>query len=268
VAKIALCTPTWIYGTYKYRFLRRTAPASTNAKALKVKNARKPLKRAVGRRFRPTRNTAQPVRDRVLNAAFASFAERGYEGASTLEIASRANVSKRELYALFENKQGMLAACIEERAKRMRVSVEVPVLNDRDGLARTLIAFGTALLLEVSDPIVLAVHRLAIAEAERAPAVAEALHTFGHKANRAALAKLLKLAQTAGLLGEAEPSKMATEFFALLWGDLLMQLLLGVTDRPRAAEIEQRARAAVEALFALHSTSPPPARADDRLGAR
>jgi AcrR family transcriptional regulator len=195
------------------------------------------------------------LRDRVLNAAFASFAEQGYEGASTLEIASRANVSKRELYALFENKQGMLAACIEERAKRMRVAIEFPVLDDRDGLERALIAFGATLLLEVSDPKVLAVYRLAIAEAERAPAVAEALHTLGCKANQAALAELLKSAQTAGLLGEAEPSQMATEFYALLWGDLLMRLLLRVTDRPRPAEIEQRARAAVEALFALHPAS-------------
>jgi AcrR family transcriptional regulator len=220
-----------------------------------VRNARKALKRSAGRRSRPTRSAAQPVRDRVLNAAFASFAERGYEGASTLEIASRANVSKRELYALFESKQGMLVACIEERAKRMRVSIEFPVVKERDGLARTLIAFGTALLRDASDPTVLAVHRLAITEAERAPAVAEALHTFGRKANHAALTELLKSAQAIGLLGQAEPSKTATEFFALLWGDLLMQLLLGVIDRPRPEEIEQRARAALEALFTLH---PPP----------
>jgi AcrR family transcriptional regulator len=226
-------------------------------KALMVKNAGKPLKRSAGGPPRLSPRSAQPVRDRVLNAAFASFAERGYEGASTLEIASRANVSKRELYALFENKQGMLAACIEDRAKRMRVAIELPVVNDRDGLARTLIAFGMALLREVSHPMVLAVHRLAIAEAERAPAVAEALHTFGRKANHAALTQLLRSAQTAGVLAGGEPSKMATEFFALLSGDLLMQLLLGVIDRPRPAEIEQRARAAVEALLALHADGTP-----------
>ncbi len=218
-----------------------------------MKNSRKPLSRSAARRSRPTGRLAQPLRDRVLNAAFASFAEQGYEGASTLEIASRANVSKRELYALFENKQGMLAACIEERARRMRVAIEFPVLDDRNGLERVLIAFGTAHLLEISDPAVLAVYRLAIAEAERAPEVAKALHGLGREANHAALTRLLKSAQTAGLLREAEPSQMATEFYALLWGDLLMQLLLGVTDRPRPEEIEQRARAAVEALFALYS---------------
>ena len=40
-----------------------------------------------------------PVFGRVLSAAFSAFMERGYSGASTAEIARRAKVSKRELYA-------------------------------------------------------------------------------------------------------------------------------------------------------------------------
>src|ERR1700724_3861662 len=40
------------------------------------------------------------VRERILEAAFAAFMKSGYATASTLEIATRARVSKRELYAL------------------------------------------------------------------------------------------------------------------------------------------------------------------------
>jgi len=39
------------------------------------------------------------VRARILEAAFAAFMEKGYATTSTLEIATRARVSKRELYA-------------------------------------------------------------------------------------------------------------------------------------------------------------------------
>src|SRR5215469_8391229 len=39
------------------------------------------------------------VRERILEAAFAAFMKSGYAAASTLEIATRARVSKRELYA-------------------------------------------------------------------------------------------------------------------------------------------------------------------------
>jgi AcrR family transcriptional regulator len=38
------------------------------------------------------------VRERILKAAFAAFKKSGYATASTLEIATRARVSKRELY--------------------------------------------------------------------------------------------------------------------------------------------------------------------------
>ena len=60
----------------------------------------------------PTAPAQVPMRERILLAAFAAFIERGYAETSTLEIATRAKVSKRELYALFGNKQAMLVACI------------------------------------------------------------------------------------------------------------------------------------------------------------
>jgi len=64
---------------------------------------------------------AEPsLRERVLKAAFEVFRKRGFSSASTLEIATRAKVSKRDLYALFGSKQAMLGACIKERAGHMR----------------------------------------------------------------------------------------------------------------------------------------------------
>jgi AcrR family transcriptional regulator len=42
----------------------------------------------------PDSSSAALMRDRVLGAAFSAFMERGYEGASTLDIATRAKVSK------------------------------------------------------------------------------------------------------------------------------------------------------------------------------
>ena len=40
------------------------------------------------------------IRSRILGAAFDSFVEHGYAETTTIEIATRAKVSKRELYAL------------------------------------------------------------------------------------------------------------------------------------------------------------------------
>ena len=194
-----------------------------------------------------------PVRRRILDAAYSAFTERGYAETSTLEIATRARVSKRELYALVGRKQDMLVACITERARRLRLP-DMPVPRDRETLAEVLAGSGTQLLCEVSDPTVIAVFRLAIAEAERAPEVAQALDSIGREASRAALKKMLAQARSSGLLS-GDPAEMVRQFTALLWGDLMVSLLLRVADPPNPREIKLRARKATAAFLQLYPQS-------------
>ena len=191
------------------------------------------------------------VRDRILKAAFASFMKSGYATASTLEIATRAHVSKRELYALVGNKQEMLIASISKRAKRFDVPADLPMLNDRETLAQVLATFGTRLVHEASDPTVIAVFRLAISEVIQAPEVARALDSIARERSRAALRKIMAQAQASGLL-TGRPAELAKQFAGLLWRDLQVSLLLGVADRPNSREIAQRARDAAAAFLQLH----------------
>jgi AcrR family transcriptional regulator len=191
------------------------------------------------------------VRERILEAAFAAFMKSGYAMTSTLEIATRARVSKRELYALVGNKQEMLIACISVRAKRLDVPADLPVLRDRETLEQVLTSFGTKFVREVSDPAVIAVFRLAIAEAVQAPEVARALNSIGREASRAALRKIMAEAHASGLL-TGRPAELAEQFAGLLWRDLLVSLLLGVAERPNPREIAGRARDAATAFLQLH----------------
>jgi AcrR family transcriptional regulator len=198
-----------------------------------------------------------PVRQRILSAAFSAFTEAGYAETSTLEIARRARVSKRELYAVVGNKQEMLVACIRERAKRLQAPADLPEPRDRDTLERTLVAFGTQLLRETTNPVVIAVFRLAIAEAVRAPEVARALHSLGHQTSRTALTAIMAQAQSHRLLNGGPP-EMAEQFAALLWGDLMISLLLRIVDTPAPREITRRARSAATAFLQLHPRPPEP----------
>jgi AcrR family transcriptional regulator len=194
------------------------------------------------------------VRGRILEAAFAAFTKNGYAATSTLEIATRARVSKRELYATVGNKQEMLIACIGKRAGRLQVAADQPAPRDRETLARVLTSFGTQLMREISDPTVVAVFRLAIAEAVHAPAVARTLDSVGRESSRAALRKVMAQAQASGLLGGRAP-ELAEQFSGLLWGTLMISLLLGVAERPTPRQIAGRARDATAAFLQLH---PPP----------
>ena len=200
---------------------------------------------------RPKGGDASKVRERILAAAFRAFRKSGYATTSTLEIATRARVSKRELYELVGNKQEMLIACISERAKRLDAPADLPVLRNRETLEQVLTSFGTKFVHEVSDPAVIAVFRLAIAEAVYAPEVARALNSRGREASRAALRKIMAEAQASGLV-MGRPAELAEQFAGLLWRDLLVSLLLGVAERPTPREIARRARDAAAAFLQLH----------------
>jgi AcrR family transcriptional regulator len=191
------------------------------------------------------------VRARILDAAFAAFMKSGYAATSTLEIATRARVSKRELYALVGNKQEMLVACISARARRLQVPADLPVPHDRETLAHVLASFGTQLVREITDPTVIAVFRLAIAEVVQAPEVARTLNSIGRETSRVALRKIMAEAQASGLL-TGSPAELAEQFAGLLWRDLMVSLLLGVAKRPNPREIAARARDAAAAFLQLH----------------
>jgi AcrR family transcriptional regulator len=193
-----------------------------------------------------------PVRRRILDAAFSTFIEAGYAATTMLEIARRAHVSKRELYAVVGNKQEMLATCIRERSQRLRPPDDLPEPHDRASLEGALIAVGSGLLRETTQDTVIAAFRLAIAEAVHAPEVAAALDQYGRRTGRAALTAITTRARDHGLL-VGDPAEMAERFSALLWGDLMTSLLLRVADPPDPEDIARRATGAAVALVRLYA---------------
>lgn len=192
------------------------------------------------------------VRERILTAGLMAFTQTGYAGTSTLEIASRARVSKRELYKLVGNKQELLAACIGAHAQKMKVPADLPEPRDREALAEALARLGANLLAGITDATVVAVFRLAIAEAVRSPEIAQALETLAIAPIRATITGVMDRARTAKLIA-GEPTALAAEFSALLFGDLMVRLLLGVADQPNAGEIARRAGEATKTFLNLHS---------------
>lgn len=200
-----------------------------------------------------SKHVSSAIRERVLEAAFTLFRENGFSSTSMLDIVTRARVSKRDLYALFNNKHALLAACISERAQRMRRPLDpmTPVPQTRDALATLLVELGRSILKTVCQPEVLTVFRLAIAESDRAPEIARTLHSSGRKANQKALTELVRKAQALGLVLAGDPEVLAVRYLAVLWGDLLIWLLMRVRKAPTKREIEIRARAATDTLMAL-----------------
>lgn len=191
-------------------------------------------------------------RMRILKAAMEAFVEHGYAAATTLDIATRARVSKRELYALVGNKERMLEACVAGRGQRMRLPAEFPAPVDAASLRTALRLYALTLLGELTQPGVLAMFRLAISEWKRSPGVAASLYERGRKPARAALESLLRQALAANLLRGTDVPAMISHFQRLLWGDFYLWVLVGIEKPPAAKEMERRASEVADVFLALH----------------
>jgi len=203
----------------------------------------------------PTGTVSSPpdARERILQAAMQLFMERGFAETTTLEIATRARVSKRELYALVGNKDEMLAICIARRGSRMRLPEGFKEPADRASLEGALRKYGATMLRELLDPDVVEVFRLAIAEAKRSPSIAKSLSEGGRGPARAALERLLQSARAAKLLGDADMADMVRHFDGLLgWTTFMVWVLVGLEKPPTAKEIDRRAEEAAAMFLQVH----------------
>src|SRR5215471_20203055 len=61
-----------------------------------------------------------PVRQNIIGAARALFAEKGYSGSTVDEIVVKARTTKPMLYYYFGNKEGLFAAVLEDVYAGMR----------------------------------------------------------------------------------------------------------------------------------------------------
>ena len=194
----------------------------------------------------------RPVRQRILSSAFRAFAENGYAGTGTREIAAGARVSKRALYALFRDKRALLTACVMTRVELIRPPTDLPAARTRAELEEQLTKIGTAILRAVGAPEAVAMIRLAVVEAEQSPEVASAIDGV-RTSNNELLTRIFEAARGRGLVGRGKPESMASHYLGLLWRDLLLRLLLRTAELPSASALEDRAREAARAVLAVHA---------------
>lgn len=78
--------------------------------------------------------------DEILDAAAILFAERGYDGADTQELACRLNVGKGTLYRYFPSKRQLFLAAADRAMRRLREHLDVVTARSHDPLEQVAAA--------------------------------------------------------------------------------------------------------------------------------
>ncbi len=135
----------------------------------------------------------------ILDAARGVFLAKGYPGASMDEVAARADVSKVTVYKHFSDKHSLFTAvvtgAIDEAEESGRSLVDH--LADSVDVEKDLRAFAREHITTVTQPHLIQMRRMIIAEANRFPDLARTWHRVGPERGHASLAaQIEKLART------------------------------------------------------------------------
>jgi AcrR family transcriptional regulator len=97
------------------------------------------------------RMSAEDRRQEVLRAAAAAFADGGYQGTTTQDVAERAGISQPYIFRLFSSKKELFLAVVEDCFKR----TDATFVKAAEGLsgAEALHAMGMAYTELIRDPV-------------------------------------------------------------------------------------------------------------------
>jgi AcrR family transcriptional regulator len=186
-------------------------------------------------------------RRQVLEAARQLFLERGFEGASTDAIANRAQVSKETLYRYHRSKEALLVAVMREMTVERflaPVTAALPVAATRRDLEAALLRIVEDAVDRVTDPLYLALVRLAFSESGRRPQLAELFRKQVPEAGSEALRAFLEDARRRGLLQADLDLRLAARFLigpVLTWG-VMDGLMRGTPQRPPGETLQRLVR--------------------------
>jgi AcrR family transcriptional regulator len=116
-------------------------------------------------------NTREERIARILDSTLEVFSEFSFVDATTGEIAKRARVSKRDIYAYFPNKQALLMGIIVREMQRQDESFRQLVvrLGKLRSLRSKLEGIGLAVVDEILSPKMGVVRRLVVSESISQP---------------------------------------------------------------------------------------------------
>jgi TetR/AcrR family transcriptional regulator, mexJK operon transcriptional repressor len=193
----------------------------------------------------------------LLDIATEVFMEHGFEGASTNEIAKRANCSKTTLYCRFPTKQALFIAVLERRMELMFRELE-SALPDDAPLEEALMEFGSRVLRIALSDEKIHLQRVVNMEAERFPELAERYFELGPERGQERLSRYLREQIKRGRLIDEDPHLMAEHLISLITGGPVTCRILGVRNSSGSKDHRKRLQAAVKVFLRAYSVKHAP----------
>lgn len=185
-------------------------------------------------------------RRQIEAAAYAVLLERGYAGASVLEVAKKAKASNETLYRWYGDKLGLFAQMVKRNAAAGFETLTTSI-DETQTLEQKLSTFGVALLRGILSDGAIALNRAAAADGS-----GDLGKTIAQHGRDAVMPLLADLMASEPLGAQFDDTSDAAEtFIALLVGDLQARRVIGALPEPDLDFIRARTDQAVQRFLIL-----------------
>ena len=183
------------------------------------------------------------------------FLERGFEQATMEEIAIQVGMSKRTVYARYEDKGALFKAAVRRAIERYTVPRSAVQALATESLEETLVAIARLRIANVATPVATKLQRILSTQSYRFPELFNAAFEEGAGPTIGFLKDLFARYHAQGTINVIEPQRAATAFLSLVVGGPARIIVSG--NRLDDAEIEKHVRFAVGLfLFGVCRRSP------------
>jgi TetR/AcrR family transcriptional regulator, mexJK operon transcriptional repressor len=194
----------------------------------------------------------------ILKAARTVFLGKGYGGASMDEVAALAAVSKQTVYKHFADKKRLFTAIITGEVSDTETLTHgmVAALADSEDIEKDLRQFARQHIIDVTQPHLIQLRRIVIAESERFPELARTWYASGPERAHATLADQFQALARRGLLRVDDPLLAAQHFNWLILSIPLNKAMFHGSDTEfPPAEPQRYADEGVRVFLAAYCTS-------------
>ncbi|MFC9283530.1 TetR/AcrR family transcriptional regulator [Streptomyces collinus] len=190
----------------------------------------------------------------IMDAATQAFLAKGYSGTSMDDIAKLAAVSKQTVYKHFADKEKLFAEIVLATTGQIEAMVNLVagIPADADRLEENLTRLAGRFLTALTQPEVLRLRRLVIANADAFPELGASWYEQGFERVLATLALTFGRLADEGLLRVDDPLLAAHHFSGLLLWIPVNKAMFHGGPRHTQAELDHYATAGVAAFLAAY----------------
>jgi AcrR family transcriptional regulator len=193
---------------------------------------------------RPTAEQARRRHDELLDSALDLFLDKGFEQATIDAIAASVGMTKRTVYARFENKAALFKAAVQRSIERLIVPPATLQALETGDIAATLAAVARLRIAQVMTPAGMKQQRIINTESYRFPEIFTMAYEQNTRPVIEFLAGLLQRETATGRLAVTDPMRAATVFLSMVVSGPVRAIVSG--HRLTRAEIEDRLQFAIQ----------------------